>query len=265
MSDASTLADLWPSETYPRTAAGRATAVILGPVAPEWQGAGFCRPLLGTLTDAGYDVHVVDSIAPLLSQVRPSPDAMLGTYRDLVVRTTPAPDLIAGYAIGGTLAMALASNLPSVTRVLSLSGPGFADDLLSHELIRLLARLSQDDLTGSLRLLAASVAPKGTQPNADHIDQVKHADPDLAIARMTLGFRLLLGLDARPPLRRFQGRTLALTGALSQLATADNLGGTPDQAGQFRHVEIEQAGMRVLFDNPAACIEIIKNWLDENE
>lgn len=243
---------------------GRAAkcAVILGPVAPVWGGADFCRPLADHLAGCGYVVYVFDSIPPLETDAESDGDP-LDRYLALIEGVAGRVDLLCGYALGGTLAMLLAARMPGLRRVLNLSGPGFGEPRLCASLESVMAPLEGADLPAALRRLSELVAPEGTTPDARHLDKSASIDAQAASLRMMRGFAFLLKLDARPALAAFEGRVLSLVGSRSRLARIDNQAYAPglDPARILR--EIDAAGMRILHDGPEQTLEIIDEWMND--
>jgi pimeloyl-ACP methyl ester carboxylesterase len=239
---------------------GRAAkfAVILGPVAPVWGGADFCRPLADHLAGCGYVVYVFDSIPPLEGDGDP-----LDRYLALIEGVAGRVDLLCGYALGGTLAMVLAARMPGLRRVLNLSGPGFGEPRLRTSLESVMALIEGSDIPAALRRLSELVAPEGTTPDARHLDQSATLDPQLASLRMMLGFEFLLTLDARPALAAFEGRVLSLVGARSRLARIDNQAYAQGSDRTRILREIDAAGMRILHDEPQQTLTIIEEWIND--
>jgi pimeloyl-ACP methyl ester carboxylesterase len=244
---------------------GRGNVVILGPVNPVWHGSDFCRPLLELLLSRRKTVFVVDSLH-LLSEERDAAaiDSSLRNLADFIRNQLPHPELIAGYALGGSLAMRLTEYLPEVPRVLSLSGPGFIDPPLRRHLSALLQHLDAGDLQACLHLLARLVAPAGSIPEAAHQDSISAQHLQQGLSRMRKGFRFLLELDARPALKAFAGRVLCMLGQLSQLATMENL--ATQGASDARQVtQVPRAGMRVMLDNREFTLSNLSEWMEKDD
>jgi pimeloyl-ACP methyl ester carboxylesterase len=244
------------------------SVVIFGPVAPVWQGADFCMPLVELLLHKGYCVRVVDSVFPLMANAHHTVDQTLKFYADYVDAISQ-PKLLAGYALGGTLAMILGARCPGTARILSLSGPGYMDEILHQRLNRLNEDLAENRLEPALNLLAQFVAPLGHPPGRQHSDlsadrKLLPAQISSGCTRMKRGFELLMQLDARAPIEQFEGKVLAIVGAQSQLV---NLANSAVRSGLQNHsrsiVEIADSGMRVLLDNPRATLAAITDWLDK--
>lgn len=241
-----------------------ARAVILGPVSPSFDDGAFCSVLSHALVDRGFGVVIVDT--PALVESLASARGPAGVVEGLAERLRgPASGvkLLAGYALGGTLAVKLARYLPQVPRILSISGPGFVDAALRRGIAPLVNALEAGQLDHALGLLAQSVAPLGRAPGAQHRDVLGSESglDDLAMRRrMLAGFRLLLELDARTEAASYAGQLLAMVGQLSQLATADNQAFMPGP--NRRLVSVPGAGMRVLRDDPEFAMQAIEGWLD---
>lgn len=240
-----------------------ARAVILGPVSPSFDDGAFCSVLSDALVGRGFGVLIVDT--PAIVESLASARGLAGVVEGLAERLRgPASgaSLLAGYALGGTLAVKLARYLPQVPRILSISGPGFVDAALRRSLAPLMNALEAGQLGHALRLLAESVAPLGQAPGAQHRDAFgSESGPGaLAVRRMLAGFRLLLELDARAEAASYEGELLGLVGELSQLATAENQAFTPGP--HRRLVSVPGAGMRVLRDDPEFAMRAIEAWLE---
>lgn len=241
-----------------------ARAVILGPVSPSFDDGAFCSVLSDALVGRGLGVLIVDT--PAIVESLASAREPAGVVEGLAERLRgPASgaSLLAGYALGGTLAVMLARYLPQVPRILSISGPGFVDAALRRGLAPLMNALEAGQLGDALRLLAESVAPLGQAPGAQHRDAFgsESGPGELAVRRrMLAGFRLLLELDARAEAAGYEGELLGLVGELSQLATAENQAFTPGP--HRRLVSVPGAGMRVLRDDPEFAMRAIEAWLE---
>lgn len=238
--------------------------LLLGPVSPLWHGADFCRPLLGLFAARRQRVHVLDPVA-FLEDGEQDAEAVLGRLADHIGRHLPPLQLIGGYALGGTLALALAHRLPQTPRVLCLSGPGFVDTPLRAALETLLEPLRRNDLAQCLSLLAAQVAPRGSAPKATHTDAFADGHALVSCARMRRGFELLLRLDARTQLHRYPGRVLCLLGEHSQLATIDNLAIDPAADTRRQVCVVPASGMRILRDNETFTLTSLHEWLNDCE
>ncbi|MCX4240908.1 hypothetical protein [Paraliomyxa miuraensis] len=240
-----------------------ARAVILGPVSPSFDDGAFCSVLSDALVGRGFGVLIVDTpaIVESLASARGLAHVVEGLAERLRGPASGA-SLLAGYALGGTLAVKLARYLPQVPRILSISGPGFVDAALRRGLAPLMSALEAGQLGHALRLLAESVAPLGQAPGAQHRDAFGSESGlgELAVRRMLAGFRLLFELDARAEAASYEGELLGLVGELSQLATAENQAFTPGP--HRRLVSVPGAGMRVLRDDPEFAMRAIEAWLE---
>lgn len=238
-------------------------AVVLGPVSPAFDDGAFCDVLSDALVERGFGVVVVDtpSLVGSLACKRGAAGVVEGLAQQLPVPTSDIA-MLAGYALGGTLAVKLCGYLPEVPRVLSLSGPGFTDVPLRRGITPLMHALQAGLLEKSLELLAESVAPLGHAPSAQHRDTLRldSEQAQLAMQRMLAGFGLLLELDARADAERYTGKILAIVGERSQLATVANQAFAPGP--HRRIVSVPGAGMRVLRDAPDFTIRAVEDWLD---
>lgn len=241
-------------------------ALILGPVNPAWHGGDFCRPLVDLLVHRRQQVFVLDTIAFIGDgQCTDAGASALAALADYIGRELPHPDVIGGYALGGTVALKLARHLPATPRILSLSGPGFIDPAIRTRLQALVDLLGQGDLAGCLAALSASVAPLGCLPRAQHLDPIPTAALESGCRRMLAGFRFLLRLDARGGWDGYDGDVLCMIGALSQLATTANLALPLKGAPGRKVVQVPDAGMRILLDNAAFTLSTINDWLRNGE
>lgn len=241
--------------------------LILGPVNPAWHGADFCEPLVDLFLRRGQQVFVLDTIAFVGDGVASDAGAAaIGELADYIQSELPPLDVIAGYALGGTMALKLARYLPDTPRILCLSGPGRIDDDIRGRLQALVDLLERGDLAGCLAALSASVAPRGVAPGVRHVDSIPEREAQEGCRRMLAGFRFLLRLDARGGWDGFPGRVLCMLGEQSQLATAANLAFQPGPAGH-RHevVQVPRSGMRILLDNPVFTLSTINEWLQNGE
>lgn len=241
-------------------------ALVLGPVNPAWHGGDFCRPLVDLLVHRRQQVFVLDTIAFIgdgqCTDAGASALARLAAY---IEHELPHLDVIAGYALGGTVALKLARHLTATPRLLSLSGPGFIDPAIRSKLEALVALLEQGDLAGCLAALSASVAPLGSTPGAQHLDAIPAHAIESGCRRMLAGFRFLLRLDARGGWDGYSGNVMCMIGALSQLATTANLALPLAGAPGRRVVQVPDAGMRILLDNAAFTLSTINDWLRNGE
>jgi pimeloyl-ACP methyl ester carboxylesterase len=239
-------------------------AVIFGPVTPSWDGGEFCAPLTQLLLERGYGVAIVDTPALIEGDGDRTPaPAWLDSVAGRLVELASGACLLAGYALGGTLALKFSRHFPNTERVLCLSGPGFVDATLQSHLARLIEELRARRLGQALSCLAALVAPAGSAPEARHRDTVSvesDAEIEPACRRMLRGFELLAKLDSREEVAAFGGEVLCMIGELSQLATADNQAIVPGR--RQRLMTVPGAGMRLLKDNPRFALDAIGSFIE---
>lgn len=239
--------------------------LVLGPVNPVWQGGDFCQPLLELLAARRQRAIVLDAIA-FIGDGRDGAEACVDRLLSFIGSRLPPIDMIAGYALGGTLALKLAPQLPDCARVLCLSGPGHIDPPLRGKLQALIDLLGKGDLDGCLAALSAMVAPAGQAPGAGHRDRIARDEALAGCGRMIKGFSTLLELDARPGLAGYRGQVLCMLGQHSQLASIDNLAIAPAAAGSRQRVAlVPGAGMRILVDNPEFSVSTINEWLENDK
>lgn len=241
--------------------------LVLGAVNPVWHGGDFCRPLLDFFVRRKQRVFVLDTI-PFIGEgnFADEGEVCIRNLARFIQDNLPKIDLIAGYALGGTVSLKLARHLPEATKILCLSGPGFIDDALRGKLQALLDLLVKDDLEGCLASLSAFVAPRGKAPGIQHLDRIAQHDVQLGCRRMLKGFRFLLNLDARPGLEDYPGKIMCMLGEHSQLATTANLAIQPAFSDSSRRLAlVPDAGMRILLDNEKFTLSTIDEWLENGE
>jgi pimeloyl-ACP methyl ester carboxylesterase len=238
-------------------------AVIFGPVTPTWDRGDFCEPLTELLIDRGYGVAIVDTPALFEGDGdRALSAAWLDAVAGRLAEFTSEPCLLAGYALGGTLALKFARHFQNVERVLCLSGPGFVDTELQRHLARLIDALKARNLAEALHCLASLVAPAGSAPESRHRDALgaeSGAEIEAICRRMLRGFQLLAKLDSREEAAAYDGEVLCMVGELSQLATAGNQAIVPGR--RRRLCVVPGAGMRLLKDNPRFTLDAIGSFI----
>ncbi|MDE9430251.1 hypothetical protein [Xenorhabdus bovienii] len=230
-------------------------AVILAPVMALWDHGDFCAPLLSLLQKMGYRVSIIDTLS-LINSVDPN-DAIHAIESELNQRFDQLY-LLVGFAMSGTLVQLLAPRLKNLTGVISVSGPGYADALLTNRLEQLITLLNKNQLNEAISVLHDFVIPEGGTPLplmpaiADHLIGT-------ARRRLLVGFSLLLQLDARTILCNYKGKFLSIVGGRSQLATACNQVVSANPTHCF--VVVEGAGMRLWEDKSAFIDDVINDWL----
>lgn len=245
----------------------RSHVLILGPVNPAWHGGDFCQPLVDLFVAGGRQVFVLDTVAFAgEGRTADAGAAAIAQLAGYIREALPPLDVIAGYALGGTVALKLARALPATPRILCLSGPGCIDEAIRQRLQALVDLLEQGDLAGCLQALSASVAPQGAAPGVQHLDRIFSEQVESGCRRMLAGFRLLLQLDARGGWDGFPGKVLCMIGAKSQLATVANLA-LPLAPANSAHkvIQVPDAGMRLLLDQPEFTLSTISEWLQYGE
>lgn len=239
--------------------------LILGAVSPVWHGGDFCQFLLDFFLQEKQRVFVLDTI-PFIEHGNGADqgEASIRKLARFIRDNLPKIDLIGGYALGGTMALKLANQLPGTPKILCLSGPGFIDAALRGKLQALIDLLVEGDLEGCLTRLSTFVAAEGKMPNPQHRDRIAQNDVEPGCRRMLKGFRFLLTLDARQSLATYPGEILCLLGQHSQLATTANLA-IAASSKHHKLVQVPDAGMRILLDNREFTVSIINDWLKNGE
>lgn len=240
--------------------------LVLGAVNPFWDGGDFCRPLLDFFAHRKQRVYVLDTIPFIGEWYGDEGEGCIWKVARFIRNNLPRLDVIAGYALGGTVALKLARHLPESRKILCLSGPGYIDEPLRSKLETLIDLLVKEDLEGCLASLSVFVAPRGKAPGIQHLDRVAQHDVQLGCRRMLKGFGFLLNLDARSSLGSYPGKIMCMLGEHSQLATTANLAIRPASSDSSRKLAlVPDAGMRILMDNEKFTMSAIDEWLENDE
>ncbi|WP_118987871.1 alpha/beta hydrolase [Photorhabdus sp. CRCIA-P01] len=230
-------------------------AVILAPVMPLWDHGDFCTPLRILLQKVGYQVSIIDTLSLINSS---DPDYAINIIESELNQRFSQPYLLIGFAMSGTLVQLLASRLKNLTGVISVSGPGYADSLLTNRLEQLIALLNRNQLDEAISVLHDFVIPEGGTPLPKMTAVPDHLR-NSARERMIVGFSLLLQLDARTILCNYKGKFLSIVGECSQLATECNQVVSTNPTHCF--VVVDGAGMRPWEDKPSFINNVINDWL----
>ncbi|KPB71639.1 hypothetical protein ACKUFS_07205 [Pseudomonas cannabina] len=240
---------------------GQTRVFILSPVMPVWDEGGFAQPLIEHFIKAGHQITVFDSLS---LPVKPGED--FGEFARRwaqVLEPWGTPQLLVGVALGGALAQELAggSYLSATPALLLLSSPAKADALLDSRL-GLMADLAEaGQVDEAKRLLDDLVLPEGQK--AVRSDQpVSEGNVSVAIQglRLTVGFRLLAGLDISERLLHYKGRVLSVYGEKSQLVGAQHV--PPVFTVNQCSVCVPNGGMRPLADDLPRVLEHIDRFLN---
>ncbi|CAM5250087.1 hypothetical protein GCM10010329_08050 [Streptomyces spiroverticillatus] len=232
-------------------------AVVLAPVLPRWDHGSFLRGAAGPLLASGHRVTVYDT----LSLLHEGDDLKALVNRWAPHLAAAPPDLLAGNALGGAVVQALlAQEWTHRARVLLLSAPTVADDVLNTTLERIAAAVTDRGLPAALRLLEEAVRGPG-RPTTTRPAPTEPPLPDAESAgrRLAAGLRLLHDADAQTPVRDFPGPLLHLYGEKSLLVRRQHLATGPGP--QHRLVGIPQAGMRPHADRPDLTDEAVTRFL----
>ncbi|OSN02901.1 hypothetical protein AU510_16370 [Lonsdalea britannica] len=233
------------------------SVVILAPVMPVWDNGEFCKPLVELLTLKGFHVSVIDSL-PLLENA--DPESAVKNVCLKLKSCCRTPFLLVGFAMAGTLVQMLSHQLDCLKGVMSISAPGFADDLLQERIGHLVSLLEKGEVDHAIEVLHQFVVPEGhmaPQGGSPLPNSLKQSATD----RMIRGFSLLLNMDARTHIAQYPGKFLAIVGEKSQLATWDNQ--THSANPEHTYVSIPGAGMRPWNDNASAMDALVNRWIEE--
>ncbi|RMV67687.1 hypothetical protein ALP05_03475 [Pseudomonas caricapapayae] len=239
---------------------GQSSVFILSPVMPVWDAGGFAQPLIEHFTEAGYQVTVFDSLSlPVVSG-----ENFDGFTQRWICALEPwgVPDVLVGVALGGALAQALAGTswLRSTPALLLLSSPAKADRLLDSRLGRMADLAEEGHVEHARYLLDNLVLPEGQVQEALEL-LCTESDAMLSTQgqRLTLGFRLLGGLDISECLLDYPGRVLSVFGEKSQLVGANHVPRTKGR--KQRSLCVPDGGMRPLADDLGRVLESIDTFL----
>ncbi|EHQ9198459.1 hypothetical protein KF477_004687 [Salmonella enterica subsp. diarizonae serovar 50:k:z:[z50],[z57],[z68] [z86]] len=193
-------------------------AVILAPVMPVWDEGQFCAPLVMLLVAKGYHVTVIDTLTLIQDA---SPERAVEALCQALNARFQSPYLLVGFAMAGTLVQLLAPHLHGLSGVMSVSAPGFADEQLNRRLGELVSLLEKGEVEHAVDVLHQFVVPEGQAAQEGRFT-LPDAAKASAIQRMLTGFALLLNMDARAAIARYNGKYLAIVGDKSQLASWEN-------------------------------------------
>lgn len=230
-------------------------AIILAPVMPLWDRGEFCLPLSQLLSNAGYEVIIIDTLS-----VCSSANEILALQEvEIAIKkySGALPILLCGFALGGTFAQCLANRIKHLDGFLSVSGPGYATNELNEKLSSLINDLKNEKLSSAMESLYQWITPLNTSPFiTPGIPANKRC---IATERMLKGFSILKRLDSRPALNLYSGKSLLIVGELSQMANLTN----QVQTGKEHHqvAVIKGAGMRPWNDNHKQSSLTVTNWI----
>lgn len=232
------------------------SAVILAPVMPLWDEGLFCESLKILLKEKGYSVTVIDTLTLIQDT---SPERAVESLCQALNTRFKSPYLLVGFAMAGTLVQLLAPHLNTLSGVISVSAPGFADRNLIKRLGLLISLLEKGDLEYAMDALHQFVMPEGQSASKADFT-LPDAEKVSAIQRMLTGFGLLLNMDARRAIADYRGKYLAIVGEKSQLASWDNQTHSAQPTHLYRC--IPKAGMRPWNDNPEAVDALLNEWVE---
>lgn len=237
---------------------GKLSVFVLSPVMPVWDEGAFIKPLIGHLLSAGYRVVVFDSLSiPVIA------GETLKAFSERwaeVLQPWGVPNVLAGVALGGALALELvsSSSLASTTALLLLSSPAKANALLDARLGRMAELANLGQVEEAKRLLDALVLPEGGVPQQTAESQ---SNVPLVVQgqRLVRGFGFLAGIDLSHSLQKYQGRVLSIFGERSQLVTQTHAIETT--GNNQRTLCIKGGGMRPLADDLDSVLSAVDTFL----
>ncbi|WP_455465715.1 alpha/beta fold hydrolase [Bartonella sp. B39] len=235
--------------------------VILSPVMPIWDHGVFCSSFTKLCLAKGFSITLLDTLSlfPHNSAFyNEFPMGILPFITEKLERYLKEPSILVGFSMAGMLVQILAAQLPNVRALLAVNAPGYPDALLQRRVGCVLNFLKNKDLSGALETLNAFMHPRGVMKKRALLE-ISDAQKSIAIERMTRGFKLLLGMDARNEIIKYAGKFLALIGEESQLATVDNQ--TRSHCFNHEYKIISGAGTRLWDDNPVMTNRILAEWM----
>ncbi|PIT69736.1 alpha/beta hydrolase [Bartonella tribocorum] len=236
--------------------------VILSPVMPIWDGGAFCSSLTKLCAMKGFQVMLLDTLSLFPKSAHFFNHSAIETLSFMVEKLDKSfkkPTVLVGFSMAGILVQILATRLPNVQAVLAVNAPGYPDKLLQQRLGDILIHLENNDLLGALETLNIFMHPSGVVKKRVALE-IPQDQKNMAVERMTRGFKLLLALDARDEIVKYRGKFLALVGEKSQLATVDNQ--TKSQCVNHEYRIISGAGTRLWDDNLVMTNAIVSEWME---
>lgn len=245
--------------TFRTFGVGHSRVFILSPVMPVWDEGGFAQPLIEHFTAAGFQVTVFDSLSLPVMQGED-----FGAFTErwaCALEPWGVPDVLVGVALGGALAQALAgTSFLQSTPALLLSSPAKADGLLDSRLGHMADLAEQGHVEQARHLLDNLVLPDGqSHERVGLAGDESDATLSMQGQRLTVGFRLLAGVDVSECLLDYQGRVLSVFGEKSQLVSARHVLRTSGL--QQRSLCIDGGGMRPLADDLQQVLDSIDTFL----
>ncbi|WP_142417162.1 alpha/beta fold hydrolase [Bartonella massiliensis] len=236
--------------------------VILSPVMPIWDRGIFCSPLTKLCLRKGFHVTLLDTLSLFPKRDHFSNHSaveILSFMTEKLEKYLQKPTVLVGFSMAGMLVQILAARLPNVQAVLALNAPGYPDKPLQRRFGDILACLEKNDLSQALAILNDFMHPRGVIKKRVAL-KIPQDQKNMAIERMTRGFKLLLAMDARDEIVQYKGKFLALVGEKSQLATVDNQTKSPCVNHEYRI--ISGAATRLWEDNPLMTNAVISEWME---
>ncbi|WP_208434464.1 alpha/beta fold hydrolase [Bartonella taylorii] len=236
--------------------------VILSPVMPIWDRGVFCSSFTKLCLAKGFQITLLDTLSLFpnnSSFSHNSPIGILSVITEKLEKHFKESSVFVGFSMAGTLVQILAARLPNVRAVLAVNAPGYPDKTLQQRLGSVLTLLENGDLLAALETLNVFMCPREVMKKRVLLE-IPDEQKNLAIERMTRGFKLLLGMDARDEIIKYTGKFLALVGENSQLATVDNQ--TRSHCMHHEYKIISGAGTRLWEDNPTMTDAVIDEWID---
>lgn len=230
-------------------------ALIFAPVLATWDDGAAIEPIRQQLQARGLQCEVIDTCA--LAAEASSIDDLADRWRRRLGPRAGRPALICGNALGGAVAVAMATQLDRPTPILSVSGPVRATATLRDRLSAVAALADTGDTAAALRLLASYVGDPNT-PVPDRAEfRTKY--PDRAASRIAAGLSLLCTVDLTAAAAQYRCPIVTIVGRRSQLVTFEHCA----QGPTAETIVVDDAAMRPHHTHPECLTPALDDLLME--
>ncbi|MFZ4842493.1 hypothetical protein [Mycetocola saprophilus] len=227
-------------------------ALVLSPALAWWDDGGAVAPIVSALERQGLASDVLDTAAFVeeYGDIQGVLRGIMGAF-DLNRYT-----LVAGNALGGTLALLLSARFCPALPVFTVSSPVYSSGILSDRLALVAEHARSGELGTALTILHHFLTPIGDPPTpADSIP--REVDHDRGSLRLDVSLSLLLDIDVREELWAQHTRAVTLIGTRSGLVTERHALLSPSSSV----VRVRGAGMRPHQDRPASLAGPLRRLL----
>lgn len=190
-----------------------------------------------------YSIHPLDSLS-IMSDIPKKTFYKLWEHK--LQEHIPHYDAFFGFSFGGVILQQSFSLFANINKPIVLfSTPSFADDSLAKKLSEVISLCKTDQLEKALYTLYQYVY----YPNEIPLQSTQTLNQLTAAKRVIYGLTRVLETDSTSTLNTNAINHLHLIGELSHLVNKDNV--IKPKTGNL--VEVPEAGMRMLRDNPIFC------------